>query len=65
MSTTINSSPPKTAYKTSTGFNPGGTAQAFRESGNNERLNEFLNKKKVPGILDFLEGKIHQRLGSV
>ena len=59
MSSTINNSPPKTAYNTSTGFNPAGASNGFRDSANKDKLNEFLNKKKVPGILDFLESKIH------
>lgn len=33
------------------------------QSNNNKTrdLTEFLNKKKVPGILEYLESKIHER----
>ncbi len=37
----------------------------MRKSANpQDKLNEFLNKKKVPGILEFLESKIYQRYDS-
>ncbi len=33
--------------------------QSLQKSTESQKMTDFLNKKKIPGLLDFLESKIH------